>query len=80
MSIMFNRPIKFQCVKCNKIYLGPYQGHQHQYLHCPHCQSSGQLLGFIDPQDWLKHPIHCLQTYLKQSWHKLNNTRSPNLK
>ncbi len=72
MSVLSVRPMKFECQRCDKIYLHHYKPEQPYYPHCPHCQQAGLLLGMLEKEDLIRVPLDYASAYLKQTWHRLS--------
>lgn len=67
-------PMKFYCASCKSIYLQPYQAKARLfYPHCPQCQQPGQLQGTVETQDFIKHPIPLIKSYLQGLSRSLNS-------
>ncbi|RGD92140.1 hypothetical protein DYI96_06280 [Acinetobacter sp. SWAC57] len=73
MSVTPYMPMKFECARCNKIYLRQYENKIHtHYPNCPRCEQPGLLLGIAVLEDLLKHPQSFVRNFFKQTLHKLN--------
>lgn len=70
MSLLQSKPLKFKCQPCNKVYLHYYKPKQRQYPHCPSCKQAGSLLGSIEAEDLLRHPVEFVTSYIKQTLYK----------
>lgn len=63
--VLLSLPMKFECAACNQSYLHPYSLDDHHYLDCPDCQQAGLLLGIVESEDVLHHPLQFMQSYMR---------------
>lgn len=64
MPTVSNMPIKFECHHCQKIYMQKYSAEALvNYPHCPDCDTAGMLLGSVETEDILKHPVTFIKSF-----------------
>ncbi|MGE8540346.1 MAG: hypothetical protein ACN6NX_03520 [Acinetobacter sp.] len=64
-ATIFSLPIKFECTVCNQSYLHPYSLEDHHYPDCPDCQQAGLLMGIVESEDMLHHPLQFMHSYMR---------------
>ena len=76
MYVLLHMPMKFECTHCNHCYFHSYRLENHHYPTCPDYHQAGRLLGLVEFNDLIQHPMFYATRYFKQTWHKLKKLHS----